>query len=82
VGVILVELLAGTAALSRWLGSTSELLRGTARWDGKLPAPVESALGSRAAAVKQLASQLLAEEPARRPDAASTGRALRSILAP
>jgi hypothetical protein len=82
VGVILVELLAGTQALSRWLGSTSELLRGTARWDGTLPASVEAGLGPRAQAVKQLAAQLLSDEAARRPDAASTARALRSMLAP
>jgi serine/threonine-protein kinase len=80
VGVILVELLSGTAALSAWLGSTQALLRGTARWDGRFSDSVEAALGVHGAPLKQIIGQLLADEAQRRPDAPSTARTLRSML--
>ena len=80
VGVILAELLSGTAALAGWLGSTHALLRGEARWDGTLPAGVETALAGRAAPVRQLIAQLLADDAGRRPDATSTARVLRGML--
>jgi len=80
VGVILIELLSGSSALAGWLGSTQALLRGTARWDGRLPAAAEATLGPRAPALRQLIAQLLADAAAQRPDASSTARALRGML--
>jgi serine/threonine-protein kinase len=61
-GVILVEMLCGSAALAAWLGDRAALVRGEARWDGRLPEGVGDG-------VRALAAALLDEEPARRPGA-------------
>jgi hypothetical protein len=79
-GVILVELLAGTAALAPWLGDRAALLRGDARWSGTLPAAVERALGpSRSAGVVRLAATLLADDAATRPTAADAAATLATL---
>jgi serine/threonine-protein kinase len=79
-GVLLVELLAGTAALSPWLGDRHALLRGTARWNGRLPDEATRALGGRAPGLVALIARMLAEVPSDRPDAASVAGALRGML--
>jgi serine/threonine protein kinase len=80
-GVILVELLAGTAALAPWLGDRAALLRGDARWDGRLPDDAARALGPRAAALTALLAALLDDDPARRPDSASAAARLADLTA-
>ena len=75
-GVILVELLAGTAALAPWLGDRTALLRGDARWSGTLPAAVDKHLGARAAELRALLATLLADDAARRPTAEAAAAAL------
>ena len=42
-GVILIEMLWGTFALADWLGDRGALLRGQARWHGRLPPDGEPA---------------------------------------
>jgi hypothetical protein len=79
-GVILVELLSGTAALQAWLGDRNALLRGSAHWDGRLPDAALRALGERSQRVIDLAQRMLAPDPAARPDAASAAAALRGML--
>jgi serine/threonine-protein kinase len=82
-GVILVELLHGTGALAGWLGDRVALLRGTARWDGRLPAPVTSALGEeRAARLTALVHSLLSDSPDTRPTAAAAALALQALRLP
>jgi serine/threonine-protein kinase len=78
-GVILVELLAGSAALAGWLGDRARLVRGEAHWDGVWPAAVESALGASAAGLRQLALAMMSPDPAARPTAAEAVRALASL---
>ena len=78
-GVILVELLAGTAALAPWLGDRAALLRGQARWSGTLPPAVERVLGARSTDVVRLAAALLADDAARRPTAAAAAATLATI---
>jgi serine/threonine-protein kinase len=68
-GVILVEMLCGSPALAGWLGDRAALVRGEARWDGRLPESVGDG-------VRALAAALLDEEPARRPDADEVLRSL------
>lgn len=76
-GVILVELLCGSAALAPWLQDRAALLRGEGRWSGELPAAVEAALGrERTAALRALAYSLLADDAAARPAAAQAARSL------
>ncbi len=79
-GVLLVELLSGSAALQGWIGDRSALLRGSARWDGRLPAEAERELGANAATVRELARALLEEDQARRMPALDAARALRAML--
>jgi serine/threonine-protein kinase len=79
-GVILIELLSGTAALQGWIGDRSALLRGTARWDGKLPPAVERELGTNAAPVRALAWSLLDEDERKRPAPLDASRALSGML--
>jgi hypothetical protein len=79
-GVILVELLAGTAALAPWLGDRAALLRGEARWSGTLPPAVERVLGAaRSADVVRLAAALLTDDAASRPTAAAAAATLATI---
>jgi serine/threonine-protein kinase len=73
-GVILVELLMGSAALAGWLGDRARLLRGEG-WDGALP----PTLGERAARVRELAQAMMAPSPSARPTAAQAAEAL-SVL--
>ena len=75
-GVILVELLAGSAALAPWLGDRAALLRGAARWSGELPSSVHRSLGARAAELRALVAALLSEDAAARPSATATAAAL------
>jgi tetratricopeptide (TPR) repeat protein len=75
-GVILVELLSGTSRLQPWLGDRHALLRGVARWDGKLPPDVESYLVGRGGELRALIAAMLSEAPTSRPDAESAARAL------
>jgi hypothetical protein len=79
-GVILVELLAGSAALAPWLGDRAALLRGEARWSGVLPAPVERALGARANALREIVKTLLADDVSVRATAVSAAQALGALL--
>jgi hypothetical protein len=79
-GVILIELLSGTLALQPWLGDRNALLRGSARWDGRLSDPALRALGDRAQRVIDLAHRMLDAEPGARPDASSAAAALRGML--
>jgi tetratricopeptide (TPR) repeat protein len=78
-GVILVELLAGTAALAPWLGDRAALLRGDARWSGVLPSGVERHFGARTAALAELTRALLADDAAARPSAATAAASLDSL---
>jgi hypothetical protein len=71
-GVITVELLMGSAALAGWLGDRARLLRGEARWDGKLP----PSLGERTGPLHDLVAAMMAPEPAARPTAAEAALAL------
>ena len=75
-GVILVELLAGTAALAPWLGDRAALLRGDARWSGALPSTVQRHLGARAVELERLAAALLDEDAAARPTAVAAAASL------
>jgi serine/threonine-protein kinase len=70
-GVILVELLNGSPALQGWLGDRARLLRGEARWDGKLPVDLPR--------VRELAQAMMAPDPAARPSAAEAARVLSSL---
>jgi len=70
-GVVLIELLRGSAALAGWLGDRGALLRGEARWDGALP---------EAPAAAPLARKLLADDPALRPAAAEALAELRRLV--
>jgi serine/threonine-protein kinase len=81
-GVILVEMLSGTAALAPWLADRGALLRGTARWDGSLPASVSSELGPRAAELRDFIASLLAVDATKRPSAGEAARALAGFLQP
>jgi serine/threonine protein kinase len=78
-GVIAVELVTGTAALSSWLGDRAALLRGEARWSGTLPATVTAALGGKAAAVVDFLRALLADDGAARPTAEAAAKQLRAF---
>lgn len=80
-GVILLELLSGTAALQPWIGNRSALLRGEARWDGTLPAVAQRELGAEAGRLRAFAAELLHEDPARRPTALDAAARLRDMLA-
>ncbi|HEY2744556.1 MAG TPA: serine/threonine-protein kinase [Polyangia bacterium] len=75
-GVILAELLAGSAALAHWLGDRAALLRGDARWSGTLPAAVERHFGARADSLRALLGSLLADDAAARPTAEAAAAAL------
>ena len=79
-GVILVELLSGTAALAPFIGNRSALLRGDARWDGRLPAETMRELGAEAEAVRAFAAELLHEDAQRRPTALDAAARLRDML--
>jgi serine/threonine protein kinase len=79
-GVILLELLGGPAALSSWLGDRAALMRGEARWDGRLPEAARTALGPRAEPLATLAGALVDADPARRPAAADAARRLRALV--
>ena len=79
-GVILVELCSGSAALAPWLGDRAALLRGDARWSGRLPSTLETALGTASAArLRALAASLLADDPSLRPAAAVAAAALAAL---
>jgi serine/threonine-protein kinase len=79
-GVIAVELLCGTAALAGWLGDRAGLLRGTARWDGTLPATVDTALSEPArSSLRTLLSAMLDPTPGARPTAEQAATALTAI---
>jgi eukaryotic-like serine/threonine-protein kinase len=79
-GVIAVELISGSAALLPWLGDRAALLRGEARWSGRLPPAVATALGTtRAAELTALVGGLLADAPAARPDAAAAAAAFAAL---
>jgi serine/threonine-protein kinase len=81
-GVIAVELLAGTAALAGWLGDRAGLLRGTARWDGSLPAVVEAALSEAArASLRALLAAMLDATPGARPTAEQAATAFTALAA-
>lgn len=81
-GVIAVELLSGTAALAGWLGDRAGLLRGTARWDGTLPAAVDAALSEPArASLRALLAAMLDATPGARPTAEQAATALASLAA-
>ncbi len=80
-GVILVEMLSGTAALAYWLGDRAALLRGDARWDRRLPDELARALADRAAPLTELLIALLDEDPARRPDAQTAAARLAALAA-
>ena len=71
-GVIIVELLLGSPALSGWLGDRARLLRGEGRWDGTLP----PSLGERTKRLRELLSAMMAVDPAARPTAAEAALAL------
>ncbi|HEY1585514.1 MAG TPA: hypothetical protein VGH63_07485, partial [Polyangia bacterium] len=73
---ILVELLAGSAALAPWLGDRAALLRGDARWSGTLPVAVERHLGTRAAELLALVAALLADDASARPTAGAAAAVL------
>jgi eukaryotic-like serine/threonine-protein kinase len=75
-GVILVELLAGSAALAPWLGDRAALLRGDARWSGQFPTKVASHLGARTSELQRLVAALLADDAAARPGAAEAAASL------
>jgi len=79
-GVILVELLAGSAALAPWLGDRAALLRGEARWSGELPPSVERVLGRRAAELRALAGELVAADAGARPTAAAAATRLAALV--
>jgi serine/threonine-protein kinase len=72
-GMILVELLSGSAALQPWLSDRQALLAGAA-----FPSETRALPGS--PELHRLIAQLLDPQPARRPDAASSARALRGML--
>jgi serine/threonine protein kinase len=74
-GVITVELLFGSAALSSWLGDRTRLLRGEARWNGTLP----EGLGAREEPLRKLLSLMMATHPAARPSAADAARAFTGL---
>lgn len=79
-GVILVELISGSAALAGWLGDRAALLRGDARWSGQLPVAAASTLGPvRAGALVSLLSSLLIDDPAGRPSAADAASTVRTL---
>jgi eukaryotic-like serine/threonine-protein kinase len=78
-GVILVELLSGTAALAGWLGDRGALLRGEARWDRKLPTAVEARLAPRADRLHAIVSTLLDPDPTKRPTAADAAQSLAAL---
>jgi serine/threonine-protein kinase len=79
-GVIVVELLAGSAALAPWLGDRAALLRGTARWSGDLPAGVITTLGPvRADELGRLVTALIDRDASVRPRAADAAAWLRRI---
>jgi serine/threonine-protein kinase len=79
-GVILVELLCGTAALAGWLGDRAALLRGDAHWDGRFGTAVESLLGAaRTARLRALAQAMMAADAAARPTAAEAARTLSTL---
>jgi serine/threonine-protein kinase len=71
-GVILVEMLRGSPALTGWLSDRGALLRGTARWDGALP--------DGAAEVRELTAAMLDDDAARRPTAAEAARRLAAVV--
>ncbi len=78
-GVILVELLAGTAALAPWLGDRAALLRGAARWSGELPSSATRILGARADELRALVRALLSDDAAARPTARAAAETLISL---
>jgi hypothetical protein len=79
-GVILVELLAGSAALAPWLGDRAALLRGDARWSGTLPATATATLGAvRSTTLERVIASLLADDAAARPSAADAAVTLRAL---
>ena len=78
-GVILVELLAGSAALAPWLGDRAALLRGEARWSGTLPPSVTQSLGLRAEHLRALLLSLLADDASARPTAAAAAAAFATL---
>ena len=79
-GVILVELLAGSAALAPWLGNRAALLRGEARWSGELPSSVDRSLGgARADQLGALVAALLSDDAAARPSAQAAAAALSAV---
>jgi serine/threonine-protein kinase len=80
-GVILLELLSGTAALAPWLADRGALLRGEARWDRKLPTAVEARLARASDRLHTLLRAVLDEDAAKRPMAADAAAALGEILA-
>jgi eukaryotic-like serine/threonine-protein kinase len=79
-GVLLVEMLSGTAALVAWLGDRGALLRGEARWNGALPDGVRAALGdARTDALHALVTRMLADDPAARPTATNAHATLAAL---
>jgi serine/threonine-protein kinase len=79
-GVILVELLSGSAALAGWLGDRAALLRGEARWSGSLPPEVAATLGAEVAArLTDLCRALLAAHATARPSAETALAALQEL---
>jgi hypothetical protein len=74
-GVISVELLFGSAALSSWLGDRARLLRGEARWSGALP----QGLLAREEPLRRLLSAMMTSDPAARPSAADAARAFGAL---
>ena len=79
-GVILVELLAGTAALAPWLGDRAALLRGEARWSGALP--VERRAPSRRARRRAARARSRRCSPTTRPLARRAAAAAASLDSP
>jgi tRNA A-37 threonylcarbamoyl transferase component Bud32 len=77
VGVIALELYFGTDR-HPLLHDRGALLRGEARWDGRLPD--ESALGPRHASLSALLHRLLDPDPTRRPAAEEAARALLEFI--
>ena len=79
-GVILVELLLGSPALTPWLGDRNALLRGRSRWDAQLPPEVSHPLGNSVSDLQALLAALLDDEPTQRPTAEAMHSALNRLL--
>ena len=76
--VLILELASGTAALAPWLGDRGALLRGTARWDGQLPAALTAHLGN-PEPLHTLLRAMLSDGDSDRPTASEAAAAISRI---